>query len=122
MIKTVVQCMKSCCLHQEFLGHIGGDDFVIIAKSHNLPPVCRQITKQFSISIEHLYSEKDWENGYIRSKNRNGFDDTFPIATLSIAIITNCQRNFSDIDEFSKELVRLKKKAKQITGHSIQLF
>ena len=122
MIKTVVQCMKSCCLHQEFLGHIGGDDFVIIAKSHNLPPVCRQITKQFSISIEHLYSEKDWENGYIRSKNRNGFDDTFPIATLSIAIITNCQRNFSDIDEFSKELVRLKKKAKQITGHSIQLL
>jgi EAL domain-containing protein (putative c-di-GMP-specific phosphodiesterase class I)/GGDEF domain-containing protein len=121
MIKSVVRCMKNACSHQEFLGHIGGDDFVIIAKNHDLFAICLQITKQFTDSIEHLYSQTDWGRGYIRSKNRNGFDDSFPIATLSIAIVTNRQNHFTTIDEFSKELVRLKKKAKQIPGHSIQV-
>ena len=120
MLKTLVRCLKNCCSHHEFLGHIGGDDFVIISDYHLLQNVCQKIIQQFSDSIQSLYSKEDWANGYIRSKNRNGFDDTFPIATISISIITNQSQSFPTIDDFSRELVLLKKKAKQQLGHSIQ--
>lgn len=120
MLKTLVRCLKSCCTNHEFLGHIGGDDFVIISDYHHLEEICEKIAHLFSTSIQTLYSKEDWANGYIRSKNRNGFDDTFPIATLSISIITNRSHNFATIDDFSKELVVLKKKAKHQIGHSIQ--
>lgn len=120
MLKTLVRCLKNCCTNREFLGHIGGDDFVIISDYHHLEEISEKITQLFSASIQTLYSKEDWENGYIRSKNRNGFDDTFPIVTLSISIITNRSHNFASIDDFSKELVILKKKAKLQPGHSIQ--
>lgn len=122
MIKTVVSCMKAVCTRDEFLGHVGGDDFVIIANHYDLEEECKEITEQFSQAIRGLYSKDDLERGYICSQNRNGFSDTFPMATLSIAVIRNASRQFENIDDFSQVLVRIKKQAKQENGHSIQVF
>ncbi|MDD6812741.1 MAG: GGDEF domain-containing protein [Lachnospiraceae bacterium] len=121
MLKAVVQCMKECCNRKEFLGHIGGDDFVIISDYYELDQVCDLITQHFSASIKELYKKEDWENGFIRSKDRSGKEMLFPLATLSISIITNQKHDFPDMNAFSKELVILKKKSKHQTGHSIQI-
>lgn len=120
MIKTVVTCMKEACNNEEFLGHIGGDDFVIIADYYELDEVCEKITQLFQESIKNLYRKEDLERGYIYSKNRNGFADTFPMATLSIAVITNKHYKFESVETFSDILVKAKKRAKQIEGNSIQ--
>lgn len=122
MIKAVVSCMKEACVNEEFLGHVGGDDFVIIADNYELGEVCRKITELFDGEIQGLYHKEDLERGYICSKNRNGFDDTFPMATLSIAIIMNKQHHYENINEFSDVLVKAKKRAKQVNGHSIQVM
>ncbi len=121
MIKAVVHAMKGCCKRGEFLGHIGGDDFVIIADDFKLSDTCQQVMEQFSTSIADLYSKEDWKNGFIRSKNRSGADDSFPLASLSIAIITNQKTSFSCVEDFSRNLALLKKKAKQISGNSMQV-
>lgn len=122
MLKTVVQCMKDCCTNEEFMGHIGGDDFVIISKSYMLFSVCEAIIRQFSASVQPLYNEEDWKNGFIRSKNRKGQEDVFPIISLSISIITNQNKSFPDMDSFSKDLVVLKKKSKHQIGNNIQMI
>lgn len=122
MLKAVVNCMREACDNEEFLGHVGGDDFVIIADNYNLEEVCRKITKLFDQKIQDLYRLENLERGYICSKNRNGFADTFPMATLSIAIIMNQYCHYQNIDEFSDILVQAKKKAKQMNGHSIQVM
>lgn len=121
MIKTVVTCMKEACNNEEFLGHIGGDDFVIIADYYELDETCKKIADLFTQSIKNLYRKEDLERGYIYSKNRNGFADTFPMATLSIAIITNKNEQFTSVESFSDILVKTKKKAKQTEGNSIQV-
>ena len=119
MLGTVVHCMRNCCSNRDFLGHIGGDDFVIISDYYKLDKVCARITEQFSKAIKPLYTREDWANGCIRSKNRKGEDDAFPIATLSIAIVTNESRQFDSLDAFYSLLKERKKEAKQRAGNSI---
>lgn len=117
MIQTVVTCMEECCRKDEFMGHIGGDDFVIIAGDFEAEELCKNILECFSKSIEHLYSLEDWERGYIISKNRNGFQEKFPIATLSIAGLSNQKHRIYELEEFSKKIAELKKKSKQVEGN-----
>ncbi|MDD3413451.1 MAG: EAL domain-containing protein [Lachnospiraceae bacterium] len=121
MIKLLVKCMAECCKNNEFMGHIGGDDLVIIADHWGLQKTCEKISKKFSDRVINLYNSVDQKNGYIRAKNRNGFEDTFSIASISMAIMTNKKNRFSSIEEFSNKLAKLKKKAKQIEGNSIVL-
>lgn len=118
MIKTMAFCMEECCRNSEFKGHIGGDDFVITANYWEVDDLCQSIIHKFHGSIKDLYSKQDWKNEYILSKNRNGFEEKFPIATLSIAIITNKNKQFDTLDELSKELAYVKKKCKQVKGNS----
>lgn len=118
MIKAVAECMEDCCREGEFLGHVGGDDFVIITKYWEIESLCNKILSEFSKAAKLLYSKVDLENGYILSKNRNGVEDKFNIATLSISAITNRQMQFTNLDEFSKGIASVKKTSKLIIGNS----
>ena len=122
MIQTVVSCMEECCKKGEFMGHIGGDDFVIIAEYWEAGGLCQNIINCFSNSIEHLYSKEDWERGFIVSKNRNGFREEFPIATLSIAGLSNKTMQIREVDKFSLEIAKLKKECKQVVGNYYRII
>ena len=121
MIKLLAKCIQECCHKRELIGHIGGDDFVVIAENWELEQICRSILELFGKRVWGLYNTIDRENGYIRAKNRNGFEDVFPIATVSIALMTNKEENFLDLAEFSNRLARIKKKAKKQEGNAIAM-
>jgi len=119
MLMTAADCMSKCCRGEEFRGHIGGDDFVIITDYWEVESLCESLIEMFKKDISELYSQRDLENGYILSKNRNGFEETFPLTTLSIAVVTNKNKKYKEINEFSKDLADIKKKCKQVKGNSI---
>lgn len=119
MIQALSNCIKENSVDAELMGHIGGDDFVVIFRKWDIEYICKQIIELFERSIENLYSEKDWTKGYINSRNRSGMEEKFPIASLSITVITNCNKNFKSMDEFSKTMAGFKKECKQQEGNSI---
>ncbi|MDD3139304.1 MAG: EAL domain-containing protein [Lachnospiraceae bacterium] len=119
MIKALANCMNEFCKEEDFKGHIGGDDFVIVTKYWEVEELCERIILEFRNKILSLYSDKDQSSGYIISKNRNGFEDKFPIATLSISAVTNSKYSFKSIDAFSKQIAEIKKKSKQESGNAI---
>ncbi|WP_312354273.1 GGDEF domain-containing protein [Aminipila sp.] len=119
MIKILADSMRACCNEIDFKGHIGGDDFVIITQSYFVEELCMNIINSFSRSIKALYSKEDWEQGYIISKNRSGFTEKFPIATLSIAAVTNKNREYTDLEELSKIIADTKKRCKQKAGNAV---
>ena len=96
-----------------FIGHIGGDDFVCILTDYEYEEVCGNIVKSFDEGIIRFYSDKDLENGYILTKNRRGVPEQFPIMTISIAGITNRQKEYADIYELAEAAGSQKKKCKQ---------
>ena len=73
----------------DFIGHIGGDDFIIITSWDKYEGICKMIIEDFDNKIVSLYNENDKKNGYIITKNRLGKVRTYPIMTISLAVVTN---------------------------------
>lgn len=119
MIKAVADTLKEYCCEGDFCGHIGGDDFVVITNGDRTESFCEEAFKQFSEKSRKLYSEDDRNRGYIVSRNRSGFVEEFPLATLSAAAITNRDHSFDSIKELSLVIAKTKKLAKQSVGNSL---
>lgn len=95
-----------------FLGHIGGDDFIIVTPGYEVHDLCNYIVKQFNDSVKEYYNEKDLNKGFIFAENRNGEYTRFPLMSLSVAVITNRRHDFKNVYELSAEAARMKHKAK----------
>lgn len=121
MIKSLAKVLENHCGENRFVGHIGGDDFVVITHDWNTEKLYRDICRDFDMTIQSLYSKTDWNRGFIISKDRNGFENKFPITTLSVAAVTNEKQNHESVDAFSKEIAKLKKEAKKVVGNSYVL-
>lgn len=119
MIKTVAEILTELCGPDDFCGHIGGDDFIVITKGDRTESFCKSAFEKFSADSLKLYNESDIAQGYIVSKNRNGIVENFPLATLSAAAITNREQNYKSIGELSLVIARTKKLAKQQSGNSL---
>jgi diguanylate cyclase (GGDEF)-like protein len=117
MLTLVADIIKECATRDEFVGHIGGDDFIIICDYHDGEDYCLEVLYKFFSRVRALYRKEDLDNGCITSINRNGVVEEFPIASLSIAAITNRTRNYKSLDEFSKSVATLKKKCKMHVGN-----
>ena len=102
----------------DFLGHIGGDDFIFVTSPDCLETVCKRIVEDFDTSILSFYDEADRKQGYVVTKNRMGQMTQVPIMTVSIGIATNEYRKFSHIGEIIQVFTELKNYAKTL-GKSI---
>ncbi len=102
---------------EDFLGHIGGDDFVIIHFGLHVEELCRNIIATFDARVSSLYDEADLQRGYLLGLDRQGVMRRFGLLSLSIAVVNAHGRHFYSVDEMSKVAAELKAKAK-LTPHS----
>jgi GGDEF domain-containing protein len=96
----------------DFVGHIGGDDFVIISKPERVHELSKEIIRQFDLRMPDFYDPSDREMGYIIGKNRQGVEIKFPVITFSIAVVTNERRRITDPMAVSEIAAELKDYAK----------
>jgi diguanylate cyclase (GGDEF)-like protein len=113
LLTNVLKKQISTC---NFIGHIGGDDFVFITKPEYIDTVCQKTIKHFDEMVLKYYSEKDKKNGFLTVTERNGKTRKFPLMSASIAVITNEQRNIQHIAEINAIAAELKKHAKSYSG------
>lgn len=100
----------------DFLGHIGGDDFIIVTTPNDVDNICNSIIAEFDNRIRDKYSMEDVKRGLIFTYNRSGELVKFPMMTISLAVITNEYREFYTYLQISEIAAELKKKAKSIEG------
>lgn len=98
---------------ESFLGHIGGDDFVLICDHENAAPLAAAVIKRFNAAIDQYYDPIDRRAGYIAVPDRAGNLKRFGLMTLSVAVVTNKFRPIRHIGQFSQLAAQLKKQAKQ---------
>lgn len=117
LAKILVTKMKSTGHHRgDFIGHIGGDDFIIIAEPHRAETLCQQIVADFDQHILKFYTEKDRKNGFIKGKDRGGMPQQFPLVTVTIAIVTDDGTRFQNPLDMAKAAAQLKEYAKALPG------
>ncbi|MDZ4723371.1 MAG: diguanylate cyclase [candidate division Zixibacteria bacterium] len=99
-----------------FVGHIAGDDFIFIIPDDLISNVCGWIIKCFDAFAPNYYESEDIERGFITIENRKGIIESFPILSISIAVVSNSTRQFGHMGELSKILAELKRATKQLPG------
>lgn len=97
-----------------FVGHVGGDDFVLITTPGRDVRIGEAAVSMFDRDIKALYDLEDLERGCIETTDRTGAQREFPLMTVSIAIVSNEDRAFSSYQEVGEVAAELKKYAKSI--------
>jgi diguanylate cyclase (GGDEF)-like protein len=96
----------------DFIGHIGGDDFVVILDSHVDEEYFQQIISEFETEVLKFYNPEDINRGYISTRNRRNIIEKFPLITLTVVSANNKAQNFKDVFELTETLAGLKKMKK----------
>jgi len=100
--------------HDDFVGHIGGDDFVIVTTIDKADTLCQKVIEEFEKLSPTFYNEKDRKNGYILGKDRQGVEQKIPLISISIGIVSNQDRKITHVAEIGELGAELKHYAKSL--------
>jgi DNA-binding response OmpR family regulator len=100
----------------DFIGHIAGDDFVLLTTDDRADSVCTTVIETFDRLVPLYYNKIDRERGFIETNDRYGVLRRFPIMSISIACVTRAGTNRGTHAELAQAAAELKLRAKSIQG------
>ncbi len=119
VIQLVANILKDVVMPYDFIGHVGGDDFVMVLHPDGWRHKVEAVLDRFSLESGLLYHADDKERGYIVAENRQGQIMHFALMSLSMAVVP-CEPGVYDshitVAEVASEVKHL---AKKETGNSI---
>lgn len=99
-----------------FVGHLGGDDFVLVAPVDLAETLCHAIVAACEKVIGGLYDEEDAKRGFVELENRQGKLEQFPLLSISIGVATTDRRVYTHPGEIVGVATELKEFAKRTRG------
>ncbi|MBI4248455.1 MAG: response regulator [Elusimicrobia bacterium] len=99
-----------------FIGHIGGDDFIIATDASEAEAICQKIIDNFDRQVPEFYKQEDRERGYILGKDRRGEPRQFPLLSVAIGVATTRNRPLTSLGQVSQIGAELKSYAKTLGG------
>lgn len=123
VIATVARVIEEGTREQagpdHFVGHIGGDDFVILTATGRARPVCRRCLELFDEHVPGFYDPEDAERGSIVGRHRDGAQAKFPLMTISAVIVPSGAPEIESPHALADLVVQLKARAKQTPGSTV---
>lgn len=103
----------------DFIGHIGGDDFLVLFQSSDWEDRCQSMLKKFYIASLAHYETKDIERGWIEAEDRQGNLTQHPLISLSIGAVWIQPSAFTSHNEVAAAATVAKKEAKKTAGNTL---
>lgn len=100
----------------DFIGHIGGDDFVVLTTPDQVDMICRATIAAFDREIQAVYDPDDLRRGYLSGIDRYGVLRRFKLMSISIGVVTTERRRFSSEEEVTRTAAEMKQYAKTQPG------
>jgi diguanylate cyclase (GGDEF)-like protein len=95
----------------DFVGHIGGDDFIIVTVPSKSRQIKGEIVRRFNEEVQTFYSFTDRERGYLEIMDAEGNEQRVSLMTLSLGEIDNKTAEFSDIMEITEVAAEARRRA-----------
>lgn len=107
----------------DFVGHIGGDDFVLVTRlSSRGEAIAAKLVMEFSSSIGRFYRAADQAAGGIEGRDRQGNRRRFPLMTLSIGAVRVPAGSLTHQQHLSSLMTQAKKAAKAAGGNTWRIL
>lgn len=119
VLKYLTRILKECAPAEQFLGHIGGDDFICVLDTGYAENMCQCVLEKFDAFSRNFYTFEDASRGYIAVKNRKGIEENFPLMSLSIVGVY--APRYQNIFHLAEAAGKLKKLCKQKIGSNYML-
>ena len=117
LMKTLYDVMGECGIENDFVGHVGGDDFIMIVQNPDIvKEVGKRIISHFDKGIKSYYKEQDLKKGYIDARNRKGEIERINIMSISIIVVYADEFRTTQQGEMYKKIMLYKKQAKMVKG------
>lgn len=97
---------------EDFVGHVGGDDFVIVTTPDLANKICEKIIHDFDKISPSFYNQEDRENGFVIGYDRQSKIHKIPLLSISIGVVTNEMRDITHVAQIGEIGAELKKLAK----------
>lgn len=99
-----------------FVGHIGGDDFIVVLPPDHEESFARTFIREFDRVMPSYYNDADRSRGYIRATNRRGKKENIPLMSCSVAACNNLYRPYKNLGEIARDAAEVKSFLKSQTG------
>jgi len=99
-----------------FVGHIGGDDFVVLSSCDAAEPIGEEIIESFNTAALGLYDEEDRSRGHVDVLNRRHVVERFPLMSLTIALVSTDRVPVTHLAQLIDIAQELKAHGKGIPG------
>lgn len=120
VIQMAARILRSHCDPQsDFIGHIGGDDFMIIFQSPDWEARCRNMLEAFGRAIPEHHTATDLARGGYLSEDRTGKLVFYPTVNLSLGALLVDPGAFTSHYQVAAATAQAKKEAKKIPGNSL---
>ncbi len=121
LAKILISCSREYGSSQDFIGHVGGDDFILITEPWCAETLGRKIIEEFDRGVIDLHDPEDAEKGYLQVEGRGGNIKCFPLITLTVALVAEAQNRFLHPAELSDTMAELKRYGKTMTSSVLVL-
>lgn len=108
--------IRKHCPENSMLGHIGGDDFVLITRPEAVEKTCISALRCFKRIVKYYYSEQDRDRGWILARGRDGKEREYPLVSISLGVIEI--NGHCTLMEVGERAAAIKKYAKSIPGNA----
>lgn len=113
MIRLAARLLQEYCdPQQDFVGHVGGDDFVILFQSRDWQRRCNLVVSEFSQLAIELFDEDARLAGGIKAEDRHGVMRFFPLTTISIGAVKIQSGDYVTAEQVASAAARAKHDAK----------
>ncbi len=120
VLQLAANVLSRACDHDmDFLGHIGGDDFIILFRSSNWKERCEAALDEFGESIRNFFGQEDIDRGGYYTENRRYEKEFHPLTSLSIGAVVIPPGLFTSYMEVARIAAGAKKQAKQRPGNCL---
>jgi len=119
VIQMVVKILSQHIDKQGFLGHVGGDDFILILQSDDWHDKLERVLSMFSAESTMMYRQEDRLRGHIVAEDRQGIEKNFALMSLSLAVVPCPPQSFTSHITVAEIASEVKHLAKNKLGNSI---
>jgi CheY-like chemotaxis protein len=104
-----------------FIGHVGGDDFVVICTPEHVEQLTNRVLQLFDEGVLGLHDPEDVANGYLSVVDRRGNEHRFPLTSVSVGVALTGRRSYRDHREIVAVATEMKAVAKGVPGSAVAI-